>query len=139
MIRATRLEHVNLGVTDIDRSVDFYQQAFGWHVRWKGTSSGGARAAHVGNDAFYVAMFERVGGDVKHNRTADVGINHFGFVVEDMDGAIRDLRAAGFDITSDDSYDPGRHVYLLDPDGIEIELVEYAESEVANKTAADRA
>ena len=45
--------------------------------------------------------------------------------MEDMDAVIGRLRALGVEPTSDDRYDPGRHVYFIDPDGVEVELVEY--------------
>ena len=37
-------------------------------------------------------------------------------------------RAAALGVTPhhDFAYDPGEHLYVLDPDGIEIELVRYA-------------
>ncbi len=34
------LEHVNLSVTDIDRSRDFYCSLLGFKVRWEGKVSG---------------------------------------------------------------------------------------------------
>ncbi len=136
MIQAIRLEHVNLGVSDIDASIQFYTSIFGWHVRWRGSTEKGPRAAHVGNDEFFIAMFERPGGESKHDRYADIGINHFGFVVEDLDRTVKSLKDAGYEISSDDTYDPGRHVYILDPDGIELELVQYQPGEKTGDPSA---
>jgi len=42
------LEHVNLTVTNVDRTVAFYRELFGLDLRWEGTTSDGKRAAHVG-------------------------------------------------------------------------------------------
>ena len=52
-----RLEHVNLTVSDIDRSVAFYSDLLDFHVRWKGEIPSG-RAVHVGNEDTYLALFE---------------------------------------------------------------------------------
>ena len=54
------LEHANLTVTDIDRSIAFYRDLFGYEVRWRGKDSAGRPAAHVGDDRFYLAFFGRV-------------------------------------------------------------------------------
>ena len=44
------LEHVNLTVSDLQRSIDLYSDLLGLHVRWQGTTSDGHPAAHVGDD-----------------------------------------------------------------------------------------
>ena len=41
------LEHVNLTVGDLDRSIRFYTQLLGWRLRWKGTTSSGASPVFV--------------------------------------------------------------------------------------------
>ena len=41
------LEHVNLTVSDLDHSIDFYRELFGFELRWRGELSGGRLAAHV--------------------------------------------------------------------------------------------
>ena len=41
------MEHVNLTVSDLARSVKFYRELFGFDVRWEGTTSTGVAAAHV--------------------------------------------------------------------------------------------
>lgn len=125
-----KLEHVNLTVADVDRSVAFYQHLLGWRVRWQGQGLMG-RAVHVGDDETYLALFEapeRARSDGASY--GQVGFNHVGFVVDDLDEARRRLRAAGVEITSEQVYDPGVHLYFLDPDGYEVELVAYADDEV---------
>jgi catechol 2,3-dioxygenase-like lactoylglutathione lyase family enzyme len=126
---AMKLEHVNLTVADLDRSVAFYRHLLDWDVRWEGQSLHG-RAAHVGDDDTYLALFEvpdrtrGTGAAYDH-----VGFNHVGFVVDDLDDARDRLRVAGAEITSEMDYDPGVHVYFLDPDGYEVELVAYADDD----------
>ena len=58
------------------------------------------------------------------------GVNHFGFVVEDLDEARRRLLELGVTPGDEQDYDPGRRLYFYDPDGIEVELVEYAPAAV---------
>lgn len=120
------LEHVNVTVTDVERSAAFYGDLLGWHVRWKGTLDGGRSAAHVGDDRCYLALFEATGdGPVDHDYTTR-GINHFGLVVDDLDAVHRRLVELGAEgITPIADYEPGRRLYFRDPDDIEVELVEY--------------
>lgn len=134
------LEHVNLTVTDLERSIAFYARLFDFKVRWRGETSDGKAAAHVGDDQDYLALFQaRAATPRPREEDYDaVGFNHFGFVVDDLDDLKRRLDAMGVAIRSEQRYDPGRHLYFRDPDGFEIEAVQYAsgESRVSAETAA---
>lgn len=119
------LEHVNLTVSDLDRSVDFYGHLFGFEVRWRGSTSDGKPAAHVGNGQHYLALFE---GRSQTRASADylrTGLNHFGFVIDDLEVMRKRLATLGIEPHHEASYEPGRRLYFFDPDGIEVELVEY--------------
>jgi catechol 2,3-dioxygenase-like lactoylglutathione lyase family enzyme len=121
------LEHVNMTVTDLDRSIGFYGKALGLRVRWRGTNAEGAPAAHVGDERNYLALFESGAkgsrGEPDYGQT---GLNHFGWVVEDLDSAKARLAELGIQPHHEADYEPGRRAYFFDPDGIEIELVEYS-------------
>ncbi len=120
------LEHVNVTVSDVDRSVGLYKDLFALSVRWRGEIAGGLPAAHVGNDRHYIALFqaERPGRVQKKDYTA-VGMNHFGLVVDDLEEMKRRLASKGIEPHAEYDYEPGRRLYFFDPDGIEVELVEY--------------
>ena len=123
------LEHVNLTVTDLDASVAFYCRLFDFRVRWEGKaigSEGLVRASHVGDDRVYLALFEAEQPGAAPLDYGCAGVNHFGFVVEDLDATRRRIAEMGLSPHHDLAYDPGEHVYVFDPDGIEIELVRYA-------------
>ena len=120
-----RLEHVNLTVSDLDRSIDFYRQVFGFEVRWEGQTSGGTRAAHIGNATMYLALFEAAKPGQAPLDYAAVGPNHFGLIVEDLDPIRQRLHEAGIEPHLEDDYDPGIRLYFYDPDGMEVEVVAY--------------
>jgi catechol 2,3-dioxygenase-like lactoylglutathione lyase family enzyme len=121
------LEHVNLTVADLDRSIAFYGELLGLSVRWRREASGHERAAaHVGDDRQYIAMFQAAPGSAGvRSDYESPGLNHFGFVVPDLDAARERLIALGATPHHEADYEPGRRLYFLDPDGVEVELVEY--------------
>ena len=122
-----RIEHVNITVSDPKRTSDLMERLFDWHVRWAGPAQNGGHTIHVGSDDHYVALY--AGGD-----TAKVAeafskcrpLNHIGVEVDDLAAAEARVIAAGLRPFSHADYEPGRHFYFLDPDGIEYEVVSYA-------------
>ena len=133
------LEHVNLTVSDLDRSIDFYSALFGFRIRWRGRTSGGSPAAHVGDDRQYIALFEASRpGELEERDYISVGFNHFGIVVDDLDAMKSRLASLGVVVHGEADYEPGRRFYFCDPDGFEIEFVEYqtAEKELNPKPLA---
>ena len=119
------LEHVNMSVLDLERTIDFYYRILDLGVRWRGTTTDGTPAAHVGDDRCYLAFFEVGAGAEASGRYDQAGLNHFGWVVDDLE-AVRG-RLAELDVRPhmEADYEPGRRLYFLDPNGVEVELVEY--------------
>lgn len=129
------LEHVNMTVADVDRSIAFYRDLLGLRVRWRGRTQGGEDAAHIGDDRCYLALFRATrpgGADADYAR---VGINHFGFVVDDLDDIRGRLEGLGVTPHLEGDYEPGRRLYVYDPDGIEVELVQYATASTSTSTS----
>jgi catechol 2,3-dioxygenase-like lactoylglutathione lyase family enzyme len=118
------LEHVNLTVADVERSARFYRDLLGFEERWRGTTTEGRPALHVGTPDSYLALFEGEPGTVGIDYDR-VGFNHFGIVVDDLGAAKQRLAVLGVEIHLEADYEPGRRAYFLDPDGYEVELVEY--------------
>ncbi len=110
-LRARSLNHVSLIVSNLDRSVAFYQKVFGLPV--KSTQTGGVNLA-VG-DAF-VGIYQ--GG-----ANAAPQINHFCFGLEDFDAG-RVTAALGEQGLQAESRvrDGVSQVYCNDPDGLRVQL-----------------
>lgn len=123
------LEHVNMSVANLERSIEFYGKVLGLKVRWRGLTSTGEQAAHLGTERCYLAMFEA--GSQGGTGTPDysrVGPNHFGWVVEDLAAVKRRLSELGVTPHLEPDYEPGNRLYFYDPDGMEVELVQYSQN-----------
>lgn len=122
------LEHVNVTVSDPDRTAALMCAVFGWRVRWKGPSKMGGRTVHVGEDETYLAVYALRADPVDATRTsaeASGGLNHIGIVVDDLSVAEERVIAAGFVPFNHMDYEPGRRFYFRDGDNIEFEVVSY--------------
>ena len=126
---STRIEHVNVTVTDPQRTARLMETLFGWHVRWRGAARDGGHTIHVGSNEHYVAL--STGRDVGYTPddfAKGQPLNHIGVEVDDLAAVEARVLAAGLRPFAHDDYDPGRRFYFLDPDGIEYEVVSYAAS-----------
>lgn len=121
------VEHANITVTDLNRTIDFLQTALpDFHVRGEGSNELYAWC-HIGTDASYIALQGRViDKPVERIPYRQVGVNHIGIVVADAQATALRLRAAGYEEVSFDETHPARkRAYFFDADGIEWEFVEY--------------
>ncbi len=126
MTNAT-LEHVNVTVSDPQKTADRLCQLFGWNIRWQGDAIHGGSTVHVGSDDSYVAVYAHeklVKGNVDSYTTRG-GLNHIGIVVDDLDAVEAKVLEAGYKTHSHADYEPGRRFYFRDDDEIEFEVVSY--------------
>ena len=127
-----RLEHVNLTVSDPDRTAALLEKIFGWRVRWSGPAMAGGRTVHVGTDDQYIALYTVRGGTAAGMEwPKGAPLNHVALTVSDLDEAERRVTEAGLTPFNHGDYEPGRRFYFFDPDGIEFEVVSYEERRVA--------
>ncbi|GHF89224.1 glyoxalase [Thalassotalea marina] len=125
-----RLEHLNLVVRDISETLAFYQAAFPhWKVRggeaatWYGVAR---NWVHFGDDYNYLTFNDQGQGENRDLTSNTLGLSHFAFVTSDIESLIERLKLAGFPpdkIGAENKY--RKNVYYIDPNGYEIEFVEY--------------
>ncbi len=122
-------EHVNMTVTDADKTADLLADLFDWKIRWSGDSIHNGRSVHVGTDDAYVALYS-VGTprklDAQENYHLAGAVNHLGILVDDLAAAEKRVLAHGIETHSHQTYNPGSRFYFHDHDGIEYEVVSYA-------------
>lgn len=120
-----RLEHVNIRVSDPDRTAAFLSALTGWQERWRGPAIDDGWTIHLGAEFDYIALYtpkEPVEGRFKKGAP----LQHIGLVVDDLDVAEATVKAHGLTPFNHADYAPGRRFYVYDWDGIEFELVSYA-------------
>lgn len=123
-----RFEHINLSCHDIDQTRAFYQMLFpNWYVRAEGMNNG-SRWMHFGDRQFYLALNDAPALERTHQLYETIGMNHVGFVIKDGDKMKAQLEANGIEYYTMSAPETKHRIYVTDPDGNEIELVEYQSS-----------
>jgi catechol 2,3-dioxygenase-like lactoylglutathione lyase family enzyme len=148
------IDHLNVVVADMDRSLKFYCGVLGftktkeaqltgdWIERIVGLKGVRAHAVFIeapgGGPRIELLWYEApVGVALAENSRANtIGLRHFALRVSDIAAMVTKLRAAGVEVFSDPvrvpagvvEFEAGARktlVYFLDPDGVIIELAEY--------------
>ncbi len=124
MVTQARLEHVNIRVSDPDRTANFLCRLTGWTERWRGPALDDGWTIHLGGEFDYIALYRHpvLTGPFEKG----VPLQHIGIVVDDLDAAEALVIAEGYEPFSHADYHPGRRFYFYDSDGIEFELVSYS-------------
>jgi catechol 2,3-dioxygenase-like lactoylglutathione lyase family enzyme len=152
MIRG--IDHLNIVVADLGRSLRFYTELLGfrqtkeawlegeWIERIVGLKGVRARAVFIvppgGEPRIELLHYAAPAGLSlpENSRANTLGLRHFALRVDDIHAMVAKLAAAGVDVRGDPTpvpdgvvqFDTGstkRLVYLLDPDGVIVELAEY--------------
>jgi catechol 2,3-dioxygenase-like lactoylglutathione lyase family enzyme len=130
MIRTRGLGHINLNVSDLERSKRFYCELFGLEVLMEyegpmGEYPSGRQVALSTPGVNDVIALSQVPGVPVGPR----GVNHFGFNLvsnEDVAAAVAETVRAGGRLIREQTYESGgiveHHAYVADPDGYVIEL-----------------
>ena len=146
-----RVDHVNLVVRDLERSVAFYRDVLGFDITNRKALSGDWIEAIVGLSGVTatVVFVMPPGGGVRiellqyhapvgaefadHGVANSIGIRHLAFKVPDIDATYDRLRAAGVRFVGPPVTVPQgivktpdkRLCYFHDPDGVLLEITQY--------------
>jgi catechol-2,3-dioxygenase len=120
------LGHLVLYVRDVEVSAAFYGEVLGWR-RVTPEGSGLPVAAFSSGRTHHELLLIEVGDDAQAQpRGRHLGLYHFGLKVGDTDEELRDVLArlhdAGVAVVGASDHTVTHSLYVLDPDGNEIEL-----------------
>ena len=126
------LGHVVLFVKNIERSAHFYRDVLGFHaVEPKGSDGSlrslGRAVMFTSGRTHHELLLIEVGEDAPHfGHGRRAGLYHLGFKIGESDDELREalevLRAAGTEIIGASDHTVTHSLYVLDPDGNEVEL-----------------
>lgn len=124
------LEHANITVKSIAEAERFLVKAFpDFSVRGSGVrKSDGRRWAHIGNQQIYLAFNQcQKHSALDFKDYLQDGVNHLGWVVEDIDQIDQRLQGSGYReiIEHREETEHRRRHYYRDGNGFEWEFVEY--------------
>ena len=122
MINISHVDHLNLNVSNLNNSVEFYKNVFALKEFEEGVSSSGNPYKIIGlPNSLFLCLYENSEGVKSGN------INHVGIHVKQAIQEVQaNLKKLGISINYGGivNYPYSRSVYISDPDGNEIELSE---------------
>ena len=110
-----QIEHVNILVSDPQKTAALMRALFGWHIRWQGPAQNDGYTIHVGTDDHYLALYT-----LPHIACSQYSfekgkpLNHICIQVDDLDVVDARVLAAGLKSFNHADYEPGRRFYFLD-------------------------
>ena len=109
-IQAAKIDHVSIQVSDLPRSIAFYQKMFGLTIV----------SEDKPNEIVRLGMGTKALVSLHHKSPTGL-VDHFAIGVENFnkDAVTRELKARG--VTPEDNLDAGFHI--VDPEGISVQIV----------------
>ncbi len=136
------LSHIGICVADLERSRRFYQDLLGFEERSRldvageptdrllGLSGVKLRALYLERDGTRIELlsYDAPGtvGEPEARPMNGLGLTHLSLRVDDLDALVPTLEAAGGRVLADSRVEMGpvKCVFLVDPDGTRLELIE---------------
>jgi catechol 2,3-dioxygenase-like lactoylglutathione lyase family enzyme len=107
--RATRIDHISIQVTDMARSIAFYEKIFGLKILGEDKEN---EIVRMGVTRIIVSL----------HRKAPVGIvDHFAIAIDDFNREAVTAELAKHGLTAEQNLDYG--FYVRDPEGIPVQIV----------------
>jgi catechol 2,3-dioxygenase len=137
-MKAHYLGHVVFYVKDLGRSLAFYRDLLGF--REVGRIFDGKAAALTSGRTHHEFLFIEVGDAPGPPTGYRIGLYHIGIKIGDsldeLRAAVKELEKAGVTITGMSDHTVSQSLYLLDPDGNEVELYVDADPAIWEKNPA---
>ena len=119
-LTATSIDHINMNVKNLDESIEFYKNLFGFEIRKDDNSQNklDAPSKIIGNDSIKLCLYE------VPDMSPKGGITHFGFSIENFDDILQKCKEFNVQVLYEGPIDweKSRSIYIVDPSGYELEL-----------------
>lgn len=127
MTNITKIEHTAIIVSDIDRSIEYYHNMFGFELRTKGRNNIREMAfIYLPNDPGL--EIELIRDLIPSEQYSDKGVvNHLAFRVENIQRSILFYKEKGIEFLSDEpkqAIDGGKTIFFYGPDRELLQIVE---------------
>jgi len=120
-LKATSIDHVNMKVKDLEKSVKFYKNLFGFEIKQEENANKlDAPSKIIGNDTIKLCLYEIP------DMSPEGGIAHFGFNIANFNEVIEKCKELGVEVLYGGivDWEKSKSVYIVDPSGYELELGE---------------
>jgi predicted enzyme related to lactoylglutathione lyase len=118
-LKATSIDHVNMKVKNLEQSVKFYKNLFGFEIKQEENANKlDVPSKIIGNDTIKLCMYEIP------DMSPEGGIAHFGFNVANFNEIIVKCKELKVEVLYGGivDWETSKSVYIVDPSGYEIEL-----------------
>lgn len=117
ILRTSSIDHINMEVKDLEQSVAFYKNLFGFEIKKEQPEE---KSKIIGNDNIKLCLYENT------EMKPEGAIAHFGFHVKNFNDIIKTCDSLGVKIHYDGpvQFEKSRSIYISDPNGYDIELSE---------------
>ncbi len=119
-LKATSMDHVNMSVLNLEKTVNFYKDLFGFKIRKDDNSPNKlvVPSKIIGNDSIKLCLYENP------QMSPNGGIAHFGFHVTNFDDIIKKCGELDVEVLYGGpvEFEKSVSVYVKDPSGYDIEL-----------------
>lgn len=130
------IDHLNRYVSNVDEFIDFYEDVLDYELIDKGIKGNGKNYAILKGDGHELFISE------KDNFTVDIEQNfrHIGYSIENVDELLEKLKLKGYVEQEQEIIVKqfSRQFYIKDPDGFELDLIEWTNKNEFYKHLKDK-
>ena len=121
-----KIDHLNRYVSNVEKFIEFYHNILGYELIDRGKKENGMNYAILKGYEHELFISEREGFEVKSEN-----FRHIGYSVDNVDEHLSDLKSKGY---VDDSLQIiikqfTRQFYIKDPDGFEVDLIQWTDKD----------
>jgi catechol 2,3-dioxygenase-like lactoylglutathione lyase family enzyme len=118
------IDHIAIVVSDMDRSIKFYNEVLGLKIHHDGRREGERKKSFLGTKSATLVALTEDENRGKEEAGSVHGVDHVAFRVDDVEKASKVLKERGVEFIEEklDKDGKGKSYHFFDPDGLELEI-----------------